>query len=712
MQNMSDTELIDAYVSRQDESVGAARREAAFAELVRRHGTLVYRACHRLLKDHHEARDASQAVFVILARKAGGLRKGELAAWLYRVAHHVAAETVRKRMRRSDREQVYAWNEAIQMDVSTCDEGADPAVLELVDAALLSLPERYREAVILRYLQNHSQEEAARLAGCPLGTLSRRASEGLAKLRQRLSKRGVALSGVALAGLLTSEASAAVPEALLPSILAAVKTAVATTATATTATSTAAMLAKGAMKAMFIAKVKMVAAVVAAVIVTGTAVPVGIAVAQAIGKDEAPKTNTASVVDDATAMYLRAVEQMRAKDYKAAIQTLESFLQTYPDAKTIRPEALYWLGDCYTKAGDPAAAKRVLEKANSEFPDSNWGKYARGRLSADNGFITLSPRPDYEVPDYPTNSLPEAEATLQGEADKHFAKKAPHEYELAADAYNSFVVKYPKSKAVPYALVREGRSLQLVGKRSEAIKSFSGVLEYYPGSIPYAAPALLYLAQCHYLDGKAKEATKAIAQLRADKDYGKHEAAACATFLLAHMQAEGGKTDEAIATLGTIAVPFPAYAALAQLRQAEAYEKAGRTAEAVAAYRATMTKYPGTPESDLAHSALEKMGSRSPDADHVPHVPLAGKAAELEKKAQEAKVTLSIKEMTADNALDMLSMRSGITIRKTDIPKDAKISLEMRDASVLDGVKRVTEMLGLTYVIVDDAIEVSGKKKE
>jgi RNA polymerase sigma factor (sigma-70 family) len=186
MQNMSDTELIDAYVSRQDESVGAARREAAFAELVRRHGTLVYRACHRLLKDHDEARDASQAVFVILARKAGGLRKGDLAPWLYRVAHHVAAETMRKRMRRSDREQVYAWNEAIQMDVNTSDEGADPAVLGRVDAALLSLPERYREAVILRYLQNHSQEEAARLAGCPLGTLSRRASEGIARLRKRL----------------------------------------------------------------------------------------------------------------------------------------------------------------------------------------------------------------------------------------------------------------------------------------------------------------------------------------------------------------------------------------------------------------------------------------------------------------------------------------------------------------------------------------------
>ena len=460
---------------------------------------------------------------------------------------------------------------------------------------------------------------------------------------------------------------------------------------------------------MYLAKVKMVAAVAAAVIVTGTAVPVGIAVAQAIGKDEAPKTNTASVVDDSTAMYLRAVAQMRAKDYKAAIQTLESFRQTYPDAKTIRPEALYWLGDCYSKAGDSAAAIRVLEKANSEFPESKWGKFARGGLSADSTFLgSLPPRPDYEVPDYPTNSLPEAEATLQGEADKHFAKKEPKEYELAAAAYDSFVLKYPKSKAVPYALVRKGRSLQFVGKRIQAIRVYREVVDYFPDSNANAVPALLYLAQCHYLNKNAKDATKAIAQLRADKDYGKHEAAACATFLLAHMQAEGGKTDEALATLREIEKLYPSYAALARLRQAEVYEKAGKTVEAISAYRDTLTKYPGTPESTLAHSALEKMGSRSPDA---PHMPLVGKAAELEKKAQEAKVTLSLKEATADNALDRLSM-SGITIRKTDIPKDAKISLEMRDASVLDGVKRVTEMLGLTYVIVDDAIEVSGKKKE
>jgi len=742
MQLQTDSDLIAAYAHSGDQK--------AFAELVLRHQRMVYRVCQRMLGHHQEAEDATQAVFLVMLHKANGLtRKGELTGWLYGVARNVALEALRKRGRRKE-EAMLDETEAVAAEDSPDHEAA----LQSLDRELAGLSGVLRQAVVLRYLQGYDQAEAARQAGCSMGTLASRASRGIERLRQRLAKRGVALSGAALAGLLTSEASAAVPETLLPTILATVKTVAAGAAT-TGATSTAAMLAKGATKAMFIAKVKMVAAVAAVVIVTGTAVPVGIAVAQAVGKEEespARKTDVDAMLKQAQdllsqgkkadangdaslgqkqykaaadlflqvqkeyeahplaprALLLAGQCQMRMKDDKAAIQTLETLLQTYPDAKTIRPEALYWLGDCYSRTKDPAAAKRVWEKLNSEFPESNWGKYARGRLSPDHGFIALSPRPDYEVPDYPTNSLPEAEAKLQGEADKHFAKKEPKEYELAAAAYDSLVLKYPKSKAVPYALVRKGRSLQFVGKRSEAIKIYGGVLEYYPDSTSYAAPALLYLAQCHYLNkgNVSEEATKAIAQLRADKDYGKHEAAACATFLLAHMQVDGGKTDEAIATLGAIAVPFPAYAALAQLRQAEVYEKAGKTAEAIAAYRATMTKYPGTPESTLAHNALEKMGSRSPDATHVA---LTGKAAEIEKKAQEAKVTLSIKEMTADNALDRLS-KSGITIRKTDIPKDAKISLEMRDASVLDGVKRVTEMLGLTYVIVDDAIEVSGKR--
>jgi formylglycine-generating enzyme required for sulfatase activity len=220
----------------------------------------------------------------VLARKAGNLRQeGRLNGWLHRVARLVALEALRKRMQH-ERNQMECtlWQESLAPDLS---EAEHDAVRSHVDAELDGLSAILREAIVLRYLRGFSEQAAAAAAGCPLGTMKRRASEGLAKLRARLSKRGVALSGVALAGLLTSEASAAVPETLLPSILAVVKTAVATTATATGASSTAAMLAKGAMKAMFIAKVKMVAAVAAAVIVTGTAVPVGIAVAQAVSKE-------------------------------------------------------------------------------------------------------------------------------------------------------------------------------------------------------------------------------------------------------------------------------------------------------------------------------------------------------------------------------------------------------------------------------------------
>ncbi len=168
-----------------------------------------------------------------------------------------------------------------------------PRMQTKTDADLLEAYASKRDELAFGELM---RRHAAQLAGCPLGTMKRRASEGLAKLRARLAKRGVALSGVALVGLLTSEASAAVPETLLPSIMAVVKTAVATTATATSATSTAAMLAKGAMKAMFIAKVKMVAAVVA--VAAGLSVPIGLTVAGMTNKSEKETEMTNAVTQD------------------------------------------------------------------------------------------------------------------------------------------------------------------------------------------------------------------------------------------------------------------------------------------------------------------------------------------------------------------------------------------------------------------------------
>jgi RNA polymerase sigma factor (sigma-70 family) len=269
MDTRTDSDLMAAYAKACDEN--------AFAELVARHQRMVYRVCLRMLRHHQEAEDAAQAVFLVLLSKASRLtRKGELTGWLYGVARNVCLEALRTRARRQE-EAMLDENEVPAAEECRPDH---EEVMPFLDEELAGLSGVLRQAVVLRYLQGYGQADAAQQAGCSEVTLSVRASRGIERLRQRLAKRGIALSGVALAGLLTSEASAAVPETLLPSILAVVKTAAATGATATTATSTAAMLAKGAMKAMFIAKVKSVAAVVAAVIVTGTVVPVGIAVAQ------------------------------------------------------------------------------------------------------------------------------------------------------------------------------------------------------------------------------------------------------------------------------------------------------------------------------------------------------------------------------------------------------------------------------------------------
>lgn len=93
-------------------------------------------------------------------------------------------------------------------------------------------------------------------------------------------------------------------------------------------------------------------------------------------------------------------------------------------------------------------------------------------------------------------------------------------------------------------------------------------------------------------------------------------------------------------------------------------------------------------------------------------VALADKA-EIKKKAQKTAVTLELKEMPADKALDLISQKSGITIRKTDVPKDIpNITASLKNVSVLDGIRLVTGMAGFTYIIEDDGIVVSSKKKE
>ncbi|MHC4915298.1 MAG: sigma-70 family RNA polymerase sigma factor [Planctomycetota bacterium] len=253
----TDAELLTAYASRGD--------EAAFAELAARHGAMVYRTCLRVLGSREEAEDASQAAFLVLVRKARSLsKKGNLAAWLHSAARNVSLRASRARKHRAKREEKAAVLHEKHKEEAA---GAEAGVAVELDRALAALPAAQRQAVVLRYLEGRGEKEAAQLAGCPQGTLSQRASRGLAGLRARLSRSGVVLGTAALIAALEAEAAAVVPEALLASL-----TALPAAAAAGTASGGAALLADGAIKAMTLVKVKIAAAAVcAATVVAGSA---------------------------------------------------------------------------------------------------------------------------------------------------------------------------------------------------------------------------------------------------------------------------------------------------------------------------------------------------------------------------------------------------------------------------------------------------------
>jgi RNA polymerase sigma factor (sigma-70 family) len=247
-EELSDGQLLERFAGRGE--------EAAFAALVRRHGPMVLGVCRRVLRHGPDADDAFQATFLVLFRRARSLdRAGSLANYLYTVAYRVAlkAKAGAARRRRCEKEV---------RDMPPTQAPADRLwsdLQPLLDEELNRLPDRYRAAVVVCYLQGRTNEEAARLLGCPLGTVKSRLARARALLRTRLARRGVALSGGLLGAVLGEHAAAAVPPALAA---AAVRTTV--RAAAGEAVAPVASLAEGVLKAMFVTRLKIATAVLLA----------------------------------------------------------------------------------------------------------------------------------------------------------------------------------------------------------------------------------------------------------------------------------------------------------------------------------------------------------------------------------------------------------------------------------------------------------------
>jgi len=199
----SDAELLEQFVTR--------RSEEAFAALLRRHQSMVWGVCRRILGQHADAEDAFQAVFLVLAAKASSLRhQANLGPWLYGVTCNTAIkQRQRERVRRVHEHRAGAAGGSQELFSDLDEPLVDAEIVAVVDSEIQRLPEKYRSAVVLCEIEGHSRADTSRILGIPPGTLSSRLASARDRLAFRLARRGVALGTAPLALLLASPSAPA-----------------------------------------------------------------------------------------------------------------------------------------------------------------------------------------------------------------------------------------------------------------------------------------------------------------------------------------------------------------------------------------------------------------------------------------------------------------------------------------------------------------------
>jgi len=243
----------------------ADRDAAAFAELVRRHGSMVLGVARRELGNGPDADDACQATFLVLARKAAVVRhRDAVGAWLYGVARQVARKALRKRLASRERERPESCLKS-HPAAAHAPGSHDPSIaaamsdlLHVLDEELGRLPDSYRAPLVLCYLEGRTQDEEARQLGWSLGAFRGRLERGRARLRDRLTRRGVGLAVLAAAAVARPEPVAAGMQITIINTAAAVAAGKALTVPAAVAA-----LAEGAIRTMTTTKLQWAVGVIA-----------------------------------------------------------------------------------------------------------------------------------------------------------------------------------------------------------------------------------------------------------------------------------------------------------------------------------------------------------------------------------------------------------------------------------------------------------------
>src|SRR5207249_2619573 len=198
---LTDGELLARFLRSRDHD--------ALAALVRRHASMVWGVCCRLL-NHHDAEDAFQATFLVLVRKAADVPRQAVANWLYGVARQTAVRLRATAAKRGRRE-----TQVVNMPEPTVAEVRDADLQFELDEELSRLPDHYRGVIVLCDLEGMTRREAARQLGIPEGSVASRLTRARVMLAKRLTQRGVVFVGGSVAAVLSAgSASASAPPSL------------------------------------------------------------------------------------------------------------------------------------------------------------------------------------------------------------------------------------------------------------------------------------------------------------------------------------------------------------------------------------------------------------------------------------------------------------------------------------------------------------------
>ncbi len=206
MRELDDKALLREYVEHDSEE--------AFATLAARHVNKVYSVAIRLTRNPHHAEEITQAVFVILTRKARHLGPGViLSGWLCRTAHLTAVTYIRSEIRRARREQ----EAHLQTSSNQTEPDAWLQIAPQLDDAMAELSEKDHQAVVLRFFDGRSMQEVGAALGTGEDAAKQRVGRAVEKLRLLLSKRGVVIPAALLTSALSASSVQAAPPLLAQS---------------------------------------------------------------------------------------------------------------------------------------------------------------------------------------------------------------------------------------------------------------------------------------------------------------------------------------------------------------------------------------------------------------------------------------------------------------------------------------------------------------